>query len=239
VDNDGDGTMDQDDVDCLGPCANNESTYYADIPGSPPTNCGRDCYFDQDDGAGNDTCEWDFQCDPLEPGPSRCMYSDPPPPSADCPDPQTTMCHDVCGPLTPNGCDCFGCCELPGRSGNFVYVGTYDPDTMEGTCRLGVETDTDLCHPCTPVEDCLNTCERCEICLGRPAEDLPDDCFPPPPPTDGGVPPGVDGGPPPPDGGPLPPPPTCSDGRQACDIPGAPPCPAMYFCITGCCTYFG
>ncbi len=96
MDNDGDGLIDQDDDDCLGPCDNNEDNYYAAIPGSPPTNCSRDCYFDQDDGSGNDTCRWDFQCDPLEPGPARCMYSDPPPPSASCPDPQTSTCHDVC-----------------------------------------------------------------------------------------------------------------------------------------------
>ncbi len=240
MDNDGDGLIDQDDPDCLGPCDNNEANFYADIPGSPPTNCNRDCYYDQDDGSGNDDCSWDFQCDPLEPGPDRCMYSDPPPPSADCPDPQSEMCHDFCGPLTPNGCDCFGCCELPARSGMYVYVGTVDPDTREGTCELGSEGDPDLCAPCTPVEDCLNTCERCEICLGRTAEDLPADCFPPPP-TDGGVP---DGGSP--DGSTTDgavdsgtPPPTCDDGRQACDVPGAPPCPEGYFCITGCCTFFG
>jgi hypothetical protein len=230
LDDDGDGLVDQDDPDCLGPCDNNEGGFYADIPGSPPTNCNRDCYFDQDDGSGNDTCQWDFQCDPLEPGPSRCMYSDPPPASAMCPDPQTTTCHDLCGPLTPNGCDCFGCCDLPGGSGNYVYVGTFDPVSREGTCRLGAETDTELCHPCTPVTDCLNTCERCEICLGRTAEDLPADCFPPPP--DAGV---GDAGLPDGDVPLL----ECDDGRQACDVPGAGPCPSGFFCITGCCTFFG
>jgi len=235
----GDGLVDQRDPDCLGPCDNNESGFYADIPGSPPTNCGRDCYYDQDDGPGNDTCEWDFQCDRLEPGPLRCEYTDPPHPSANCPDPQTDECHDICGPLTPNGCDCFGCCELPGGSDNFVYVGTYDPDTREGTCNLASAADVDACHPCTPVADCLNTCERCEICLGRTAADLPADCFPPPP-MDAGTPPDAsvtDGGTPPDTS--TPPPPTCADGRQACDVPGAGPCPATYFCITGCCTFFG
>ena len=248
LDDDGDGLADGDDPDCLGPCDNNEAGFYLGIPGSPPTNCGRDCYYDQDDGPGNDYCEWDFQCDPLEPGPSRCMYSDPPPPSADCPDPQDDRCHDICGPLTPNGCDCFGCCELPARSGMYVYIGSTDMD-RNPTCALGDEGDPALCHPCTPVDDCLNTCERCELCLGRTAADLPADCFPPPPvdagpPTfDAGPPsidagPGVDSGPPDPDAG-TPPPPTCMDGRQACDLPGLPPCPAGYFCITGCCTFFG
>jgi hypothetical protein len=238
IDNDGDGLIDQRDPDCLGPCDNNEANYYVDIPGSPPTNCGRDCYFDQDDGSGNDTCSWDFRCDPLDPGPSRCMYTDPPPPSADCPTTQGDMCFDVCRPLTPNGCDCFGCCELPGGSGNFVYIGTYDEETRAGTCALGSESDTTACRPCTPEMTCFNECGRCELCLGRTAADLPADCFPPPP-TDAGTPDSSvpDGGTPPDSS--TPPPPTCDDGRQACEVPGAGPCPDGYFCITGCCTFFG
>src|SRR5690606_15495355 len=31
---------------------------------------------------------------------------------------------DSCADLTPPGCDCFGCCEIPARSGNTVFIGT-------------------------------------------------------------------------------------------------------------------
>ncbi|MEZ4370052.1 MAG: hypothetical protein R3B07_04475 [Polyangiaceae bacterium] len=37
---------------------------------------------------------------------------------------QDAQCEAYCGPLTPNGCDCFGCCELPAGSGKFVYLGS-------------------------------------------------------------------------------------------------------------------
>jgi hypothetical protein len=101
------------------------------------------------------------------------------------------------------------------------------------------------------VAACLNTCGHCELCFGRTT--LPADCFPPPP---------VDAGPPPdayvpdaqyPDGGHpdayipdayVPPmdsgvPPRCDATHAPCGLPGDPPCAMGYFCITGCCTYFG
>jgi hypothetical protein len=211
MDNDGDGRVDAHDPDCLGPCDNNEAGFYGDIPGSPPENCIRDCYFDQDDGPGNDTCQWDFECDPLAPGPDRCVFSDPPPASAMCPDPQGPTCHELCEPLTPNGCDCFGCCELPALSGNFVYIGSYDSVAREGTCRLGSEMDPDLCHPCTPVTDCFNGCTDCEVCIGRAQP--PDNCDE----LDAGV------------------PSRCSEGIQECGLPGDADCPVDHFCVTGCC----
>ena len=34
--------------------------------------------------------------------------------------------------------------------------------------------DPDKCKPCKPVTACLNTCQHCEICLGKPT--LPADC---------------------------------------------------------------
>lgn len=232
IDNDMDGLVDDEDPDCLGPCDNNEGGFDLEIPGGSPPNCSRDCYFDQDDGAGNDDCAWDFRCDPLSPGIDRCSFVTPTPMGADCPATQSTMCADVCAPLVPNGCDCFGCCNLPAGGDRYVYIGTTNA-AGEGTCSLDVATDDTLCHPCTPVDACLNTCGTCELCLGR--TELPPECFPPVdvdagPEPDGGW----DGGAPPP-----PPPPTCDDGRQACGVDGLDPCPADYFCITGCCTFFG
>ncbi len=251
IDDDGDGLIDAEDPNCLGPCDNNESGLYLDIPGGDSAPCKLDCYYDQDQGSGNDQCEWDARCDPLMPDPDpHCAYE---PPgsrggSVHCPDPQAATCHDFCGPLTPNGCDCFGCCVRPGTTDDYRFIGSVDGTSGAPTCDIDTfRSGGDGCHPCTPVADCLNDCGHCELCLGRDASDLPSDCFPPPPP------PPVDAGTLP-DGGPAPvpdsgtPPPTdggttidvCSDPtRQDCGVPGLPACPTGYFCITGCCTFFG
>lgn len=234
IDDDGDGLIESDDPDCLNPCDNNESGFFLNIPGGDSAPCKLDCYFDQDQGSGNDGCRWDHRCDPKEPDTDpACSYQDPPPPSADCPDEQTAQCGDFCGPLVPNGCDCFGCCELPAGPGGaleWVFIGTVDSNGMP-TCSLD---NLEGCNPCTPVADCLNDCGRCEICLGRGADELPSDCFPTPTPDGGTAPP--DGGTP--DAGtPIE---VCSDPeRQSCGVPGLPPCPDGHYCITGCCTYFG
>jgi len=126
-DDDGDGLVDMDDPDCLGPCHNAEDTFFGNIPGQDHSACAEDCYFDQDSGPGNDGCDWSHICDPLSvapdfpPGGSKCAY-DPQavlPRGTKCSDALTTQdpeCTTVCGPLTPNGCDCFGCCDVPGAA---------------------------------------------------------------------------------------------------------------------------
>jgi hypothetical protein len=250
LDDDGDGLIDSADPDCLGPCHNSESTYYPMIPGGDPSamNCARDCYYDDNNGSGDDGCSWDKRCDPLSPGgDGMCRYATPPPPSARCMADLTMACLDFCMPRTPNGCDCFGCCELPARSGNFVFLGTVGADGTPSCTREHV-SDPTRCRPCTPHSVCVNPCERCELCLGRDPATIPADCFPPPP-VDAGV---------PADAGPLPdgaapdmsapdmgtydmgtPDLRCSGGRQPCGLPGDPACPAGYYCLTGCCSFFG
>ena len=236
LDDDGDGLIDSDDPDCLGACDNNEGGLYHNIDGGDTPNCKLDCYYDKDQGGGNDGCSFDARCDPESPD-EICPYEEPPPPPANCDDMQSAACLDFCQPLTPNGCDCFGCCLIGGET---LFVGTYDPDTDTHTCTLerALADDFDACHPCTQQMDCFNPCGRCELCLGKGPEDLPDDCFPPPP-TDMGT----------EDMGPLPdgampedmftPDPRCPDGRQPCGFEGDPMCPSGYFCLTGCCTFFG
>jgi len=144
VDNDGDGFTDMLDPDCLGPCHNSESSYFGNIPGQNNAPCKHDCYFDKDTGHGNDDCFWNHICDPLEPqlgctgyqGPDYVYPSSPSycgeggNYSCTCEDlqaNQTQTCLDTCLPLTPPGCDCFGCCELPASSGNYVWIGSETP----------------------------------------------------------------------------------------------------------------
>jgi hypothetical protein len=245
VDNDMDGVVDERDAECLGPCDNTEGpALTAGVGGETGGPCVADCYFDFGNGPGNDDCQWDHRCDPLAVSPSyppegsACPFDATRVDGRTCPAAQSEMCLDVCRPLTPNGCDCFGCCTfdaLGGRSaaegGEYVWLGSVFEGTNEGSCTLDVVRDTSLCKPCTPVADCLNDCGRCELCVGRDPATLPPDCFPPPPPVDGGT---SDGGTTPADMGP-PPPPRCDPGVQVCGLPGEPPCPLDTYCVTGCC----
>ncbi|MEZ4300061.1 MAG: hypothetical protein R3B70_34255 [Polyangiaceae bacterium] len=216
VDNDMDCAIDSADTQCLGPCDNTEDSFYGGIPGQNNSPCKSDCYFDQDTGSGNDDCYWSHKCDPLEVAPdyppegAQCAYN----PNANIPGfggscmsaftTQSAVCEGYCGPLTPNGCDCFGCCVIPGAP-TPVWLGSENPSGT-GSCTLGTLADPTMCKPCTQVAACLNTCEYCEICIGKP--DLPDDC-----------------------GGAV----ECPDGIDSCGLPGLPPCPTGFTCITGCC----
>lgn len=178
LDNDADGRTDTSDPECLGPCDDEEELLSTGIPGQNQSQCRMDCYFDNDSGGGNDQCQWDHRCDPLSLAPDY-------PPSgndacehdpaflidtATCSEaaaaqPQT--CLDVCLTLTPNGCDCFGCCEIPRDSGQFVWIGK-ETDGV-GTCELSLLSDPSACPPCTPVSGCQNLCEDCERCIGEDA----------------------------------------------------------------------
>lgn len=224
VDNDGDGTIDARDPECLGPCDNTEGpALTTGVGGEGGASCNRDCYFDFGNGSGNDDCRWDTLCDPNEPD-SICPYDSGEIGGQRCPPTQSAQCLDVCRPLTPNGCDCFGCCtfdELDGRAaadgGEYVWLGSGvgDGPGGEGTCTFALIGDTSVCRPCEPVADCLNDCGRCELCIGRTS--IPADCMP-----DGGL----------PDGGMDY---RCDPGVQACGLPGDPACPTDFYCITGCC----
>ena len=226
IDDDADGFTDNDDRECLGPCDNTEGpALVAGVGGETGNQCKADCYFDFGNGAGNDDCHWSRSCDPLEPK-DGCSYDEGLLGSRDCPDPQSQLCGDVCRPLTPNGCDCFGCCTFPELDGmgpqggpGYVFIGS-ESAQAEGTCTFETVTNPGLCRPCTPAGSCLNTCERCEICLGKPT--IPQDCFP----GAGGS--GGMGG----SGGGE----RCPVGKQTCGLLGDASCPPGSFCLTGCCT---
>ena len=224
-DDDEDGLYDWHDPECLGPCDNTEGAGLAsDVGGDQGTSCGVDCYFDFGNGPGNDACQWDHRCDPLDPEEPTCPYDESMVGGKKCPDEQDPICARVCLPFTPNGCDCFGCCtfdalatEGPDNGPAYVWIGALDEDNVS-TCTLDDVTDPTLCPRCTPVENCLNECGECEVCIGRP--EPPPECFDEPP-EDGGT-------PPPPEG-------QCPEGIQPCGLEGQEPCPPNAFCISGCC----
>ncbi|MEZ4371578.1 MAG: hypothetical protein R3B07_12170 [Polyangiaceae bacterium] len=241
LDDDNDGKIDSEDPDCLGPCDNTEDSYDSGISGGNEAPCKMDCYFDQDTG-NNDGCYWSHECDKLSAAPnyypsgdSACEYdanANIPGTSKGCSElesGQDPMCESYCGPLTPNGCDCFGCCELPAGGGKYVYLGSEDM-LKNPTCTKEDVNDPTKCHPCTPVPSCLNTCEECELCIGK--DKLPDSCNPPGTGGTGGTGSGGSagqgaGG----TGGSG----QCAAGVQPCGLAGQAPCPSAYYCVTGCC----
>jgi hypothetical protein len=248
TDDDGDGLTDMGDPDCLGPCHDQEDGYMGCISGQKNQPCINDCYFDYDSGSGNDGCSWDHRCDPYGTDGSEgteCPYTcdacsgdkatciesctDTPPSlagtCAEMYNTQSDACETYCGPLTPNGCDCFGCCELPAHSGQYVFLGsTSDLSTqcVQGTCTKEAAEAGDLtaCRPCVPVAACLNKCETCECCLGGDCNNLPEECRPDAG-TDSGTPTCI--------------PPQCPTGVQPCGVECTPACAEGFFCSTGCC----
>lgn len=240
VDDDNDGLVDSEDPDCLGPCDNTEDSYSSGIAGGNEAPCKMDCYFDQDTG-NNDGCYWSHRCDPLSVSPNyppawsaTCAYdaqaniAGTAKSCAELSTAQSAECGSYCGPLTPNGCDCFGCCELPAASGKFVYLGS--EVNKQPTCDKDSVGDPTKCHPCTPVPGCYNECGECELCLGK--DTLPAHCNP------GGGGAGGSGGAASGgsagqggSGGSG----QCASDVQACGLPGQGPCADSYYCVTGCC----
>jgi hypothetical protein len=164
IDNDMDGLVDLDDPECTSPCDDDESSFLTELPGQN-NDCKADCYFDGDSGAGNDACEWNLKCDPENPGAGTMCEYDPAFMMCDLNQPQ--QCLDFCAPLVPNGCDCFGCCEIDSE---FVYLGN-------GNCSLD---SLDQCESCTQHLACVNLCDDpCEVCFGQDPEDLPPECMEP------------------------------------------------------------
>jgi hypothetical protein len=181
-DDDEDGAIDSDDLHCTGPCDDDESSFAIGVRNGTGPACKLDCFFDSDVGSGNDGCAWSHSCDPLSVSPDyppsaddKCAYDESaliPGMSLSCEDArasQDPMCAGTCGPLVPNGCDCFGCCELPAASGHHVWLGSESPDGAG--CTEETVDDPSVCRPCTPVPSCVNPCDACEICVGRTAPD--------------------------------------------------------------------
>jgi hypothetical protein len=205
VDNgDGDGLADALDPECTGPLDDDESSFATGIPGDNMDECHQDCWFDGDSGAGNDGCDWRLGCDPVAgpaygcnmPGPALCSRM------------QTDECRTFCQQLTPNGCDCFGCCDI------FVD-GVSHTVLLHPECSVeDIRAGNGDCVACTKVASCENTCDPCEYCIGHEPEP---GCVP--------------------KGG-LPDAPGCPAGQVSCipDDPDGTACDdPTTFCLTGCC----
>jgi hypothetical protein len=171
-DNDEDGLIDSSDPACLGPCDDDELGLSTGLSEAQSAACRQDCYFDGDAGPGNDKCAWSHACDPLSVAPDyppsgevRCAYDPAKQMGTDCAGWATTQdaaCLATCLPLVPNGCDCFGCCQLP--DGEFHFIGR---GRGAAGCQLDRLDDAAACPRCTPVDSCRNDCAPCETCVGK------------------------------------------------------------------------
>ncbi|MDF2694217.1 MAG: Erythrocyte rane protein 1, partial [Labilithrix sp.] len=164
IDDDGDGLVDALDFECAGPLDNDEKTFGTGIAGDNVDACKQDCFFDGNSGQGDDRCEWNLKCDPKVTT-GECTYD---PNFKNCPATQRDECINKCAKLAPNGCDCFGCCniQLPGGGSKDVR--------LSSTCSLADINDPTKCPPCTPTTGCQNPCDRCELCIGKTS--IPADC---------------------------------------------------------------
>jgi hypothetical protein len=217
IDNDNDGKFDSLDPECVGPCDNDEGSFATGIAGDNVDACKQDCFFDGNSGMGDDGCDWNLKCDSANPGGTSCPYDAA---YKNCPKTQSAKCIRNCQKLTPNGCDCFGCCSIT-VAGQTVDV------RLVSTCTAAKFGDATACPRCTQSPACVNTCEKCEICIGRPAPDP--SCVP----TGGGADAGSDSG-----GGASG---QCAAGVTPCG-PGtataATGCGAGFYCQTGCCVQY-
>jgi hypothetical protein len=171
IDNDNDGLIDSYDPECTGPCDDDEGTFATGIPGDN-MDCWQDCFFDGNSGQGGGDCRWNLTCDPANPGANiGCEYN----PNGNCanqPPDTSQSCLDQCSGLTPNGCDCFGCCEVDIGGGQSLFIFL----NSGGECSL---ENLGACQQCTQVEECTNPCvdEDCELCFGE--DELPPGCTTP------------------------------------------------------------
>ena len=158
IDNDGDGKIDLQDPECVSPLDNDESSFATGIPGDNVDACKQDCFFDGNSGMGDDGCQWQLKCDPANTGAgatASCPYD---PSFNNCPTMQSTKCVMTCQAITPNGCDCFGCCVVPGVS---------HPIRLDPTCTAANFNDPAMCPACTQQTSCMKTCGACQLCIGK------------------------------------------------------------------------
>jgi hypothetical protein len=215
MDNDGDNKFDSLDPECVGPCDNDEGSFATGIAGDNIDACKQDCFFDGNSGMGDDGCDWNLKCDSANPGGTSCPYDAT---YKNCSPMQSQKCIRNCQKLTPNGCDCFGCCAVTagGQPVNVMLV---------ATCTAAKFGDPVACPRCTQNQACVNSCDKCEVCIGRAAPDP--SCT-----TSGGT--GGSGGSSDAGTGTT----QCPTGVTSCGPGGqveATACGAGFYCQTGCC----
>jgi hypothetical protein len=205
ADDDADGRADLADPECISSWDDDEDSFATGIPGDNRDDACQDCFFDGNSGSGNDGCRTPTSClltGLATSGQGSC---------SSCEQPQ--RCVDFCQAFTPNGCDCFGCCEVRVSPDDVRHVLLGSGCDLDGTTLKG-------CTECVPNPTCNNPCGRCELCPGKTEADLPADCTGTPA-SDAGTPN-------------EPPGHSCDQGATVCGE-GYALCPSGSLCQFGCC----
>jgi hypothetical protein len=159
-DDDADGQPDGFDGECTGPYDDDEATFRVNDVNEANPHCA-DCFYDGNARSNDDGCDVATSCSldgTAGSGTGKCKNCEP-----------QQSCIDSCVPITPNGCDCFGCCEVT-HAGSTVAV------RLVVTCTVPKIGDSIACPRCLLATACHNPCERCEVCPGKTLADLPADC---------------------------------------------------------------
>ncbi len=168
VDDDADGLTDGFDPECTGAADDDESSFATGIPGDNRDRKFQDCFFDGNSGGGDDKCSV-HTCCILDTCPADLQGSFDP---NDCS--PTQECINNCSPLTPPGCDCFGCCTICDDVG---CVDIFTHPQVAPDCDQDSIHDPTKCPTCTPVEECGSDCsDPCVLCPGQTVDDLPPEC---------------------------------------------------------------
>jgi hypothetical protein len=169
VDDDDDGQIDGGDTECTGPEDDREDTFATGIPGDNVDPILQDCFFDGNSGEGEDGC-FRPTCCLTEGDTDTCP---PPGPSTTCE--VSDECEAFCEPLTPPGCDCFGCCTVCNDTDCYdIAVGL----AGDGCTAENLEDEV-ACPRCVKSTDCDGgdcDLEECILCPGQTEDDLPDTC---------------------------------------------------------------
>lgn len=169
IDDDGDGRIDGADPECTSAHDDREDSFATGVPGDNVDPVSQDCFFDGNSGEGDDGCfrptcclteGFGGSCPPPGPPPNDCTVSQ--------------QCIDFCAPLSPPGCDCFGCCTVCDDTGCYDIATGLASDA----CDAGNLADTTACPRCVKAADCTSECDpaSCILCPGQTTEDLPPEC---------------------------------------------------------------
>jgi hypothetical protein len=162
-DDDGDTFTDGFDPECTGPYDDDELTFATGMTKEGNPHCA-DCFFDSNAGSGDDGCSIPERCTQGTDtgGTGMCRTCTP-----------DEKCMMKCLPRTPNGCDCFGCCQIEDGMQS-------DAILLADTCSMTDLADPIKCPRCvlnlnydpvTSAGPCFNPCERCELCAGKTVVD--------------------------------------------------------------------
>jgi hypothetical protein len=169
-DDDGDGLVDGFDPECTSSVDDREDSFATGIPGDNSSAVKQDCFYDGNGGSGNDGCEIHVCC--LLAG--ECPFTSPPYDPASCQ--VSDECIANCEPITPPGCDCFGCCTICDDLG---CADILTNPASAPLCDESVIHDASKCPPCKKHPACDGgECGSadCVLCPGQTEADLPPEC---------------------------------------------------------------